>query len=1173
LHTICALGILHLPRAGPPRLRPGRRRFATVLPHEGNSSMRSVSLLLFPLVLLSPAPAAASEAGTVAGALHQDLRVRLEPDEHALSVVNRLTLPEEMLAAGDAELRFVLHAGLEIRSASGAFSVERLPGEPDRVRYGINEDEPGRASVPLREYVLRPAPRAQQLGSQPELVYEGTIHHPLVTEGEEYARSFSRTPGIVGSEGIVLSGSSYWLPDFGERLVTFRLSVDLPQGWDAVSQGRRTAHSSEDGRRLVTWDSPEPMDEVYLIAARFHEYSRKAGEVTAYAFLREPDPALAGKYLEATAQYVEMYEDLIGPYPYAKFALVENFWETGYGMPSFTLLGPRIIRFPFILQSSYPHEILHNWWGNSVFVDYPGGNWCEGLTAYLADHLLKEGQGQGAAYRRDTLNKYRSYVRGGRDFPLTEFRSRHSSATEAVGYGKSLMLWHMLRRRLGDDMFADGLRRFYESARFTRAGFADLERAFAAASGEDLSRFFAQWVERTGAPRVELGEVSAAPDGDGFRLSVEVRQSAEGEPYSLSLPVAVTVEGEREVRTFALKLERESALLEVRLDAEPLLVEVDPQFDLFRRLDPREIPPSLAQLFGAERVTIVLPGDEPAFEPETWRSLADAWAASGAGALDIVMDDEIESLPADRAVWLLGSVNAHSEILSGPLTEYGAGIDGETLRFGASSVPRAGASFVYVVRHPSDPDLAIGWIGTERADALAGLARKLPHYGKYSYLAFNGGEPENVAKGQWPALGSPMVRSLAGHAVESAALPAREPLVRPRPAFDSARMLERVRTLASDEMEGRGVGTAGIEAAATLIAKVFESAGLEPGGDDGSWFQSWAEPGGPAGEPVALRNVIGVIPGTNPQWAEQSVVIGAHYDHLGRGWPEARTGAAGQIHPGADDNASGVAVLLELAELLGRDAAPARTIVFAAFTAEEWALRGSRHYVESIQRWPVSDAIAMINLDTVGRLGGGTLSVLGTGSASEWVHIVRGVGFTTGVAAQSIADDPGGSDQKSFVAAGVPAVQLFTGGHQDYHRPSDTADRVDAEGLVKVATFAREALGYLSEREHPLTPEGVEPPADGAGSTAGGRSVSLGTLPEFAFEGPGVKVEKIMPGTPAEAAGLRPGDLIVAIDDEPVESVRAYSDLLKSRQPGDTITIRLVRDGAELTLEATLVAR
>ncbi len=149
---------------------------------------------------------------------------------------------------------------------------------------------------------------------------------------------------------------------------------------------------------------------MYLVAGQWTEYARDGAGVTAMAFLRTPDEGLANRYLDATERYIRMYNDLIGPYPYGKFALVENFWETGYGMPSFTLLGPRIIRFPFILTSSYPHEILHNWWGNGVYVDYATGNWCEGLTAYLADHLIQEQRGTATTYRETTLQKYTDYA-------------------------------------------------------------------------------------------------------------------------------------------------------------------------------------------------------------------------------------------------------------------------------------------------------------------------------------------------------------------------------------------------------------------------------------------------------------------------------------------------------------------------------------------------------------------------------------------------------------------------------------------------------------------------------------------------------------------------------------------------------------------------------------------
>src|SRR4029077_5419632 len=248
------------------------------------------------------------------------------------------------------------------------------------------------------------------------------------------------------------------------------------------------------------WSVATPTEEVHLIAAPFTEYSRDAGAVKAFAFLRKPDQALAERYLEATAQYLEMYNRLLGPYPYSKFALVENFWETGYGMPSFTLLGEQVIRFPFILHSSYPHELLHNWWGNGVFVDGAGGNWCEGLTAYLADHLIAEQRGQGAEHRRAILQRVTDYVTPENDFPLSRFQSRHNAATEAVGYGKAAMVWNMLRQKVGDAQFIKALQRFYPDNRFRLASYDDLRMSFEAVSGLDLRAFFDQWIRDVGTP-------------------------------------------------------------------------------------------------------------------------------------------------------------------------------------------------------------------------------------------------------------------------------------------------------------------------------------------------------------------------------------------------------------------------------------------------------------------------------------------------------------------------------------------------------------------------------------------------------------------------------------------------------------------------------------------------
>jgi aminopeptidase N len=272
---------------------------------------------------------------------------------------------------------------------------------------------------------------------------------------------------------------------------------------------------------------------------------------------------------------------------------------------------------------------------------------------------------------------------------------------------------------------------------------------------------------------------------------------------------------------------------------------------------------------------------------------------------------------------------------------------------------------------------------------------------------------------------------------------------------------------------------------------------------------------------------------------------------------------------------------------------PPRTIVFVAFTGEESGLIGSKHYADH-PVLPMGEVRAMLNLDTVGRLGANRLSVLATGTATEWQHIFRGVSYVVGVDSRLIPESYEASDQKSFIDRGVPAVQLFTEPHGDYHRPGDTADKVDVAGLVKVATFAHETLAYLAQREEPLTvtiaasgtgagdaPAGGGSAAGTAGSgsaaanpgAAGGRRVSLGTVPDFGFAGPGVRVSSVVAGSPAEAAGIREGDILVTLGGQTVASLKAYSDLLKGLSPGQVVEVIVMRDGAPVTLSATLAAR
>ena len=1097
--------------------------------------------------------------------LHHALKVRVSPEGHSLEVSDTITRSE---GRSDA-LEFALHPELTPEVQTPGVRLSELPS-----RQSASNVASDRGAVQPKRYRIE-LPSGQ---TRFTLSYRGRIRHALQQQGEEYARGFRETPGMISAQGVFLAGRSFWYPQLDAAFLTFELTLRLPPDWYGMTQGERVLRDAGSEGVREQWRSTSPQEEIYLVAGPFTEYVQGTDEVQSLVLLREPDATLAQKYLDATDYYVRLYSDLIGAYPYRKFALVENFWETGYGMPSFTLLGPRVIRFPFILHSSYPHEILHNWWGNGVYVDYARGNWAEGLTSYLADHLIKEQHGQGSDYRRGVLQKYADYVLQQQDFPLTQFRSRHSASSEAVGYGKTLMLFHMLRRQLGDETFIAGLRALYAQYRFRVADFAAVQAVFSAVAEQPLDAFFAQWVRRAGAPGLRVSQARARPAAEGYRLSLELEQTPDEAAYALQVPVAVHLEGQAQAYQTDVVIDQRRTLLELKLPARPLRLDVDPEFDVFRRLHRNEIPPAISQAAGAERVLVLLPAEAPDALREAYELLARSWQTGERDKIEVRYDREFSRLPGDRAVWLFGWRNRFRPQLGQALADYAFEDRGEDVRIEQTILRPQAHAVVVVARQSADPDQALGWVATENPAALPGLGRKLPHYGRYSYLAFTGDEPSNVFKGQWPVIGSPMSVMVAqsdGATLLSAPaqLAPRKPLVSPQEPFSTRRLQRDIAVLADEALAGRGLGTPELDQAADYIAGQFRAAGLQPGGDGGSWLQAWQEPVEPLGRVVRLKNVVAVLPGSDPERAGESLVIGAHYDHLGRGEYVARAADRDKIHPGADDNASGVAVMLELARVLGCRPQP-RSVVFVAFTGEEVGRLGSRHYVQHPGDYPINQVIAMVNLDTVGRLGKNPLTVFGAGSAEEWVHILRGAGYVTGVPITNVADDFGSGDQTSFIDAGVPAVQLFSGVHDDFHRPGDTPDKIDVPGLVKTAQVLRETVEYLAGRAQALRStlgDGRENAIPAARETA--RQVSLGTVPDYAFSGGGVRIDEVRAGTPAEQAGLQKDDVIIAVNETPVQTLREYAQALRGLKPGDAIRIRFRRDHIEQAVTARLVAR
>ncbi len=534
--------------------------------------------------------------------------------------------------------------------------------------------------------------------------------------------------GVFGEQGAYLDGASGWYPRFNDSLQHFDLTIHLPDGWQGLSQGRRTA-----SKNRVRWQARQPQDDIYLLAGPFRRYQKQHGDLVLSVYLLKDDPSLADSYLQTSALYIDRYSALLGPYPYSKFAVVENRWQTGYGMPSFTLLGSRVMRLPFILHSSLPHEILHNWWGNGVYVDYRQGNWSEGLTAYLADHLIKEQQGQGADYRRKALQRYANFAARGRDFALSDFRSRHSEASQAIGYSKSLMLFHMIRHSIGEKAFYQALRTFYARYQFHNAGFTDLLSVFTGQGLKNTDAFAAQWLLRSGAPQLALSDVESQRNDQGWRVSFTLSQTQDSSPYRLQVPVHIQLADQSPALQQRVELTKVRQRFHLQFDQQPEHMAIDPAFDLFRLLDASELPPSLGSLYGAKKQLLVLPSNVPIAEQRAWQALAQAWQKRYQN-LQIRMDDKMTQLPADTAVWIAGWNNQWTEKLQAAWNGPEQSIHNGVIQIGEQQLTADNNAVVLLSPGYKQP---LALIAVKDAQDIKALARKLPHYSSFGRLIFD----------------------------------------------------------------------------------------------------------------------------------------------------------------------------------------------------------------------------------------------------------------------------------------------------------------------------------------------------------------------------------------------------------------------------------------------------
>jgi hypothetical protein len=651
-----------------------------------------------------------------------------------------------LLCAGHSEASIHHRLAVSIHAASGEITVSdevSLDGPAVfSLAEGFDVSAEGGRLVRLREadgivdYRLEP-----EGNNNVVLRYGGRV-------AGEGADIFGMPRAVVDGEGVFLDASSAWYPLFRVSAVTFDMEVVLPEDWELVGQGVLARLGN--GRFRV--EAKTPQEDIYLVAGPFTVYERTTHRPPLSVYLLQPDEALAARYLDAMGAYLDFYDALIGPYPHHGFAVVENRWQTGYGMPGFTLLGSRVLRLPFLLKTSLPHEILHNWFGNGIYIDAAAGNWSEGLTAYLADYLVKEAEGDGAQHRQRSLARYADFASGGRDVPVADFRSRHDDASQSVGYDKVLLVVHMLRHRIGDEAFVAGLRRFWEAQRFQRADFRDLLVAFESA-GWEPEGFYDAWVARPGAPELTITRADAPERQGGYELVLGLAQVQQEAPYPLQVPVYVTLEGEPEARRLDVTLTGRDATVRMDFAQRPLRVDVDPAFETFRRLSELERPSALGRLFGAPRQWLVVPSRATGEVQSAWKELAQAWGGRY-GNVEIVEDMAPPDAAPGDAVWLLGWDN-------GLLEDLGGRFSGQKQRLDVAAavvdgVAYGSAEYAVVLLDPDNSRPPLGFIGADGVTEIRRLAAKLTHYGSFGRLVFDRPGMENRVRDRLAVESSPL---------------------------------------------------------------------------------------------------------------------------------------------------------------------------------------------------------------------------------------------------------------------------------------------------------------------------------------------------------------------------------------------------------------------------------
>ncbi len=678
--------------------------------------------------------------------VHHRLSLKLLPQSHHLAATDRLNLIVQQ--EGLERITLFLSNAFQVSQCDRIEGTERSPLSFS-IPQGISSG-PGLEKASSRtQHIFLSLPKGVHSGQliQIECAYKGVVNHPPVRSSHLKFVAPDQTVGHIGQEGVYLSGETQWYLHHPGALPTFQLEVSIPRGWDVVTHGKETSRQLQEETIHTTWDIQAKTEALTLVANHFIKHQRQWQGIELSTYLFPEDAKLSSVYLDAMEDYLTVYSKLIGPYPFPKFSVVENFFPSGLGMPSFTLLGSGVIKRRYVQPYALGHEIVHSWIGNWVYNDVEQGNWVEGLTTYLSNYYYEELTGtetQAIEQRRKMLLGYAVYVSPEEDYPLIDFQFKSEQKDNAIGYQKAAMVFHMLRREIGNDPFWKGIRHLVQQHAQAYATWRDLERSFSATSGRNLQEFFDQWVNRDGAPSLSIQDARVLPveptssDRSEWHLTFQLQQQQEGLPFHMPVPLQIQLQ-DGSLMEHAVRVTKRKQAYQLRVDSVPKKIWIDPAFELFQRLSRRSLPPMLNLFVTDHAPTLVVPDRGNDAERQPYEQLAQRIVTRQEGKKMTRYSPNDQGVLAGSMLVLGGpSINS----FTGWVTEAcGNQVDlaRESFSIGDQTYDAPDMALLVSCRSKIDPEKTVTLFYGLTPIAAGKVARLLFFYGWDSYVVFQNG--------------------------------------------------------------------------------------------------------------------------------------------------------------------------------------------------------------------------------------------------------------------------------------------------------------------------------------------------------------------------------------------------------------------------------------------------